>query len=214
MKSCWWWNIAAQLWTWEKSTEQSVGLQRRKPASNRKKYLYYKKVPDTIFFQLKWNRATKKSCEEHLWEILQKVCACWGQPFLLESSTEHWNAWYQASSWWHICSQVRARVSPRRERWSFASPFLLSLPHLTRSCSYTSRNVLLDENSIQGRPLNQPFSSLSTYMSKIEFKRTFLQWLETAWKCVVPDGHYFETLQSKKGEHTSCISHENEAPLQ
>ena len=36
--------------------------------------------------------------EEHHWEILQRVSACWGQPFLQQSSTEHWYAWYHIFS--------------------------------------------------------------------------------------------------------------------
>ena len=85
--SCLWrWNMSALLWTWEKNTWQGVGAQRWKPSSNHKKGTDQEKGTIHNILQLKENCAAKttRRGEEHPLEILQRMRACWGQPFLQE----------------------------------------------------------------------------------------------------------------------------------
>ena len=78
--------MAALIWTWEKSTVQSVGAKRRKPASNRKEKSISEKGTVHDILQLMRYRATKTTWrgEEHHWEILQRVCSLRSTVFTTE----------------------------------------------------------------------------------------------------------------------------------
>ena len=58
--SCyWWWKKSVLLWTWEKSTKQSFGAQRWKPAWNRKKKSISEESTVHDHLQLKRGRTSK-----------------------------------------------------------------------------------------------------------------------------------------------------------
>ena len=204
--------MAALIWTWEKSTVQSVGARRRKPASNRKEKSIAEEGTVNDILQLKWNLVTKatRRGEEHHWNIPQTVCYCWGQPFVQQSLD---NTGMRGIKRFHYSASAhevhdRAGVSRGREHWNFASPSLLLWPCalwgfvvvvVLFACLFPVLKKYLAGRRFNSRSsLGSAMFQCLSHIPKVEFKRTFLQWIERLWKCVTADGEQIEQFQWKK----------------
>ena len=141
----WWWEISAWLWTWDKNTGQGVGAHRTKPASNHRGNSISEEVTVHDILQLKRNRAAKTMWrgEEHHWEILKRVCACWGQLFFTKESNRPLAC--MVSNFFiiaHLLTSASLCMSIIRTRiltLCLTLPTPLTLHLVTFSCSHTKK---------------------------------------------------------------------------
>lgn len=199
----------ALLWTWENSTEQSMGAQRWKPTLNHKEKLIWQTVLCTFFSNSKGivlkNHVKRRASPGNTWEsVLTEVnIFIWERKEMLACVVPNFfMIMYLLTS----ASSCRSMLWMRILKLCFTLPPPLTLHFVTFHCSNITKKVFLGKGSTEEHPLDQTFSSIFHMYPRSSSNRYFCGGRKTfkvcgsrwrvVWKVAV------EERRLRSGEHT------------